>query len=395
MTQRPQAYIAPTIFDGVQIFKECALLVQSQQFSGIVPIQDIPSDAVVNAFDRGILSPGYVDLQVNGGGGVMLNDEQSVSVLHTMASAHARLGATSILPTLISDTTERVRAAIDAVEQAILQKVPGILGLHLEGPHLSPKRKGAHSQSLIRSMTEADLQLLLEAATRLPVLMITVSPENVSAEQMQKLSSAGVILSLGHTTASSEDCAAAVSSGVTCVTHLFNAMSQLGNREPGLVGATLSHGELSAGLIADTYHVHPQTIGVALRAKQGPGKLFLVTDAMATAGSDDNDFTLNGRRIERHNGRLTLQDGTLAGADLDLTTAVRNMTEIVGLPFPTSLAMATSIPATVIKQHSVAGHIQQGQSADFILLEDPIRLAGVWRKGKPVTTPRQCRGLSK
>ena len=386
MTDNLKAYIAPAIFDGLRILEEQALLVESQLFAGIVPASDIPAGAITKKFAAGIIAPGYVDLQVNGGGGIMFNDDQSVSTLSMIAAAHLRLGTTSILPTLISDTADRVHSAIDAVEQALAEGTKGIAGLHLEGPHLSPKRKGAHAQSLIRTMSDDDLKLLTEAATRLPVLMVTISPESVSTEQMHALSSAGIILSLGHTNATGADCAAAVENGVSCVTHLFNAMSQLGNREPGVVGAALSQGRLSAGLIADTFHVHPETIGIALRAKRGPGKLFLVTDAMATAGSAIDHFILNGRRIERHEGRLTLEDGTLAGADLDLTTAVRNMTDVVGAPIQSALAMATSIPANIINKKQEIGHINIGQRADFILLDDQIRLARVWQNGALVSS---------
>jgi N-acetylglucosamine-6-phosphate deacetylase len=381
MSDSLQAYLAPAIFDGERILEAHALLVESGNFRGIVPAGDIPANADVEKIDQGTLAPGYVDIQVNGGGGIMFNDNQSAEALATIAAAHASLGATSILPTLITDTAERIRAAIDAVEQAIAQGIPGIAGLHLEGPHLSPKRKGAHAEPLIRSMADADLKLLMQAAQRLPVLMVTISPESVSSAQIQTLSSAGVILSLGHTTANYSDCVAAVDNGVSCVTHLFNAMSQLGSREPGVVGAALSLGNLSAGLIADTHHVHAQTISTALRAKRGPGQLFLVSDAMATAGSDIDHFILNGRRIERHDGRLTLEDGTLAGADLDLTTAVRNMTDIVGTPLPAALAMATSIPARIIGKERKIGHISKDNRADFILLDDHIQLARVWQNG--------------
>ncbi len=381
MTDSVKAYLAPAIFDGERILEGYALLVDSQRFAAILPVSDIPADVVSEEFENGILAPGYVDIQVNGGGGIMFNDNQSVETLATMAAAHASLGATSILPTLITDTAERVSAAINAVEHAIVQGIPGIIGLHLEGPHLSPKRKGAHAEPFIRTMTDVDLELLRQAAQKLPVLMLTISPENVSTEQMLALNAAGVILSLGHTTADYSDCVTAVDNGATCVTHLFNAMSQLGNRDPGVVGAAISLGSLSAGLIADTYHVHPETIGTAIRAKRGPGQLFLISDAMAAAGSTIEHFILNDRRIERHGGRLTLEDGTLAGADLDLSTAVRNMTNIVGTTLQTSLAMATSIPASIVGREQEMGHINRGQSADFILLDDRLQLARVWQKG--------------
>ncbi len=384
MTQPLTAYLAPVIFDGELSFHDHALLVESDRFAGIVAHSRIPTGATIKIIGHGTLAPGYVDLQVNGGGGVMFNDDPSSATLRIMAAAHARLGATSILPTLITDTAEHVRTAIDAVEQALEESVDGIMGLHLEGPHISPARKGAHAETLIRSMSDSEHRLLLEATERLPVLMLTLSPENVSAAQMRTLADAGVILSLGHTNASSADCQAAVENGVSCVTHLFNAMTQLGNREPGVVGAALSLGELNAGLIADGIHVHPQGMGIALRAKQGPGKIYLVTDAMACAGSEADHFILNGRRIERRDGRLTLEDGTLAGADLDLSMALRKLIDSTGTPLKSALAMVTSIPASIVGQGQELGNISAGRRANFIHLDEHLKLTQVWQNGVPV-----------
>ncbi len=384
MTQPLTAYLAPVIFDGEQSFHDHALLVESDRFVGIVAHSRIPTGVTIETLGHGTLAPGYVDLQVNGGGGVMFNDDPSPATLRIMAAAHVRLGATSILPTLITDTAEHVHTAIDSVEQAFEEGVDGIIGLHLEGPHLSPARKGAHDGTLIRSMSDSEHRLLLEATERLPALMLTLSPENVSAAQMRTLANAGVILSLGHTSASSADCQAAVENGVSCVTHLFNAMTQLGNREPGVVGAALSLGELNAGLIADGIHVHPQNMGIALRAKQGPGKIYLVTDAMACAGSETDNFILNGRRIERRDGRLTLEDGTLAGADLDLSMALRNIVDSTATPLKSALAMVTSIPASIIGREQESGYISVGRHADFIHLDERLKLTQVWQNGVPV-----------
>ncbi|MDH3263563.1 MAG: N-acetylglucosamine-6-phosphate deacetylase, partial [Paracoccaceae bacterium] len=265
---------------------------------------------------------------------------------------------------------------------AIARGLPGIVGLHLEGPHLSLARKGAHDPALIRPMQGEDVKFLAATAQRLPVLMVTLAPESVTPAQIRALAEAGVVVSLGHSDAGFDACKAAAGHGARCVTHIFNAMSQLGSREPGLVGAALAHGELSAGLIADMIHVHPESIAAAFRAKRGPGRIFLVSDAMATAGSEVDHFVLNGRRIERSRGRLTLADGTLAGADLQLTTAIRNMVEHVGLPLAEALAMATSIPAGLIGQADRMGCFAAGAAADFIWLDAGFGLAGVWRKGR-------------
>ena len=340
----------------------------------------------------GTIAPGFVDLQVNGGDGIMLNDAPTVETLERMAAAHAGLGATAILPTLITDTPAQTSATIAAVRDAVAAGVPGVAGLHLEGPHLSLARKGAHDPALIRPMTDRDLSELIAAAAHLPRLKVTVAPENVTLAQITALAAAGVAVSLGHTDASHDTCRDAAGAGARMATHLFNAMSQLGNREPGLVGAALGAGGLSAGLIADGIHVHPATIRAALAAKCGPGRIFLVSDAMAPAGTSITRFALNGRDILRRDGRLTLADGTLAGADLDLAGALRVMTRAVGVALDRALAMATCIPAEVAGLGDRHGRLGPGRSADFIHLGPDLRLRGVWRGGAPVSlaTPAGC-----
>ncbi|WP_340425091.1 N-acetylglucosamine-6-phosphate deacetylase [Yoonia sp. GPGPB17] len=297
----------------------------------------------------GIIAPGYVDLQVNGGGGVMFNDDQSVDALRTIAQAHAAIGSAAILPTLITDTPDRTKAAIAAVEQAITERVAGIVGIHLEGPHLSVARKGAHDPSLIRPMGADDLAIVLRAADRLPNVMMTVAPENTTHAQVRAMSDAGVIVSLGHSDADFEACMAAFDAGARCVTHLFNAMSQLGNREPGLVGATLARDDIHAGLIADGLHVHPATMRIALAAAANDARIMLVTDAMASAGSQINGFMLNGRKVVRKDRRLTLENGTLAGADLEMTQAVSTLVNAVGDPVSQAIRRATGTPLSLLK----------------------------------------------
>lgn len=380
------AFTGADIFDGTDLHRGRALMVQDGVVAGIVAPADVPDAVTSVSLPGGTIAPGFVDIQVNGGGGKMFNDGPDLSCLRIMAEAHASLGATSILPTLITDRPDITRAAVAAVQSAEAAGMAGIAGLHLEGPHLSQCRKGAHDPALIRPMSDDDLEYLCDAAQRLAVLKITLAPENATFEQMSKLVKAGAVLSLGHTDASFETCRKAAAAGVCCVTHLFNAMSQLGSREPGVVGAALRLGSLSAGLIADLIHVHPETILLALAAKQGPGQVFLVSDAMAAAGTDIGSFTLNGRQISRRNGQLTLDDGTLAGADLDLATAIRNLNGL-GVPLVQTLAMATSVPAGIIGRGSDLGHLRSGGRADFVHLDAKIRLSGIFRAGvaiKPV-----------
>jgi len=373
------AYSGADIFDGNALIADHALLVRAGRIADIVPGDSIPAEAKTISLNGGTIAPGFVDLQVNGGGGVMLNAAPSVATLATMAQAHLSLGTTAFLPTLITDTPAKTRAAIDGVEQAINQGVAGIAGLHLEGPHLSIARKGAHDPNLIRPMQEDDLAMLRKAGERLPALMVTIAPENCTLEQVRALSEAGITVSLGHSDTSFETAIEYANAGARVATHLFNAMSPLQSRAPGLVGAALQSGRLCAGLIADAIHVHPDSIALALRAKQKPGQIFLVTDAMAVAGTELESFTLEGRTISRAGGRLTLDDGTLAGADLELARAVRLVNQRVGVNLRDSLAMATSIPADLMKL--AHGRLTPTSPADFIHLDTDLMLAGVWQNG--------------
>lgn len=336
------------IFDGITLHKDKAAQFKNGIFRGLIAPTEIAASDPVCDLEGDIISPGYVDLQVNGGDGIMFNDDPCVPTLSRIASAHRRLGTYSLLPTLITDSAGKTVAAIDAVRAAIADRVTGIAGLHLEGPHISVSRKGAHDEKYIRPMQSRDLQMLLNAKQNLPVLKITVAPENVTPEQVTTLADAGVLVSLGHTDADFDTCMQYIKAGARCATHLFNAMSQLGNREPGLVGAAIASPQLSAGLIADGIHVHNAGMRIAWQAKANPGRIYLVSDAMAVAGSDRREFFLDGRRISRANGRLTLDDGTLAGADLNLTTAIRVLKEQVGVPLQHALQAATSVPAALI-----------------------------------------------
>ncbi|NNE78726.1 MAG: N-acetylglucosamine-6-phosphate deacetylase [Silicimonas sp.] len=346
------AYVKGPIFDGSMVHENHAALFKNGHLHRIVPDTDLDADTACVDLNGDILSPGFTDLQVNGGGGVMLNDEPSVHTIRRISAAHRTLGTVALLPTLITDTAEKTLAAIDAVETAVAENVPGVAGLHLEGPHLSIARKGAHDAAYIRPMDDTDIEALLKAARSLPALMVTVAPESVTKEQVASLRAAGVIVSLGHTDADYKMCREYIAVGAHCATHLFNAMSQLGNREPGLVGAVLGSRDVSSGLIADGIHVHPEVMRTAWAAKTGPGEIFLVSDAMAVAGTEEKHFELGGRKIHRSGGRLTLGDGTLAGADLDLVTAVRVLVNDVGVELGRALRAATTVPDAVIGRNA-------------------------------------------
>ncbi|MCA8883416.1 MAG: N-acetylglucosamine-6-phosphate deacetylase [Rhodobacteraceae bacterium] len=375
------AYIGADIFDGETLHTDKALLIEDDIVRAVCDPVDLPAGCAIATCDGGTLMPGFVDLQVNGGGGVMFNDETSPDGLKTIAEAHASTGTRALLPTLITDTAERTRAAVDAVAQAIAAKVPGIVGIHLEGPHLSIARKGAHDPALIRPMEPADEAFLIDAASRLPNVMVTVAPENVTPDQIGRLARAGVIVSLGHTDCSFDDAMAAFDAGAKCVTHLFNAMSQMGNREPGLVGAALQARAVSAGLIADDIHVHAASMRAALDAKRGPGEVFLVTDAMSTVGSTITEFRLNGRRVLRHEGRLTLENGTLAGADLEMTRALQVLVDGVGVPKAQALRMATGAAARCLRQALGFGTLINAPVANMIRLDDTLLISELGQTG--------------
>lgn len=379
-----QAFLGCTIFDGHCRHDGCALVVRKGRVSEIVDKTSVPSDCHDIRLDGALIAPGFVDLQVNGGGGVLLNDDPSIDAIRTITAAHVPFGTTALLPTLITDTREKTAAAIAAADDAIDTGVHSCIGLHLEGPHLAMARKGAHDAALIRAMDDDDEAMLVAAARRLPSLLMTVAPESVTSGQIAALADAGATVSLGHTDASLTQVREAIAAGATCVTHLFNAMSPLGHREPGVVGGALSDGRLYAGLIADGFHVAPEAVGIALRAKQEPGKIFLVTDAMATIGTQLKRFTLGGRDIERRDGRLTLPDGTLAGADLDMISAVRFMVDVIGVPVDEALRMASLYPAKVLGRDAELGQLVPGARGDFVVLGDALAIEGVWQQGEQV-----------
>lgn len=330
-----------------------------------------------------LVVPGFVDLQVNGGGGVLFNNMPSEDGIRRICATHARFGTTALLPTLITDGPQVMARALEAGTQAHRNGVPGYLGLHLEGPYLSKARKGTHDPALIRPMTDSDLSNLIAVAGTFGKALITLAPESATENQVAQLSAAGYCVSLGHSDADCQTALRYAAAGASMVTHLFNAMSPLTHREPGMVGAALSSGVLSCGLIADGFHVDPVAMGIALRAKAGPARIFLVTDAMSTIGTDDIGLELNGRQIFRHGGRLTLADGTLAGADIDMLSCIRYVHQILGLPLDEALRMASTYPAQAIGAYT-KGRLAPGSAADFVLMTPDLALVSTWIGGQCV-----------
>lgn len=374
------AITASRIFDGHTFHEGAALLVDNGRVKAVLARADLPAGIVRQDAGDTLIAPGFIDLQVNGGGGVLFNNDPTVSGIRTICEAHARYGTTALMVTLITDAPEIKREAIAAGEAAAKAGEPGYLGLHLEGPHLSIARKGTHDPALIRPMAQVDLDYLVEQASRFGIPMITVAPESVTPDQVKRLVEVGYRVSLGHTDTACAGVEAYVAAGATLVTHLFNAMSPLGNREPGLVGAALTSPNLHCGLIADGFHVDPVTMKIALGAKTGPAHIFLVTDAMSTIGTDQTGFDLNGRAVYRRDGRLTLADGTLAGADIDMLSCVRYVHEKLGQPLEEALRMASLYPAEAIGAPS-KGSLAPGQDADFVVLGPDLDIHSTWIAG--------------
>lgn len=372
-----RAFSGALLFDGAALFPG-VLLTDGAHVAKIA--QAVPRDHEEVRLAGGILAPGLLDLQVNGGGGWMVGGTTTADDLRALCALHARLGATGILPTLISDTPLATAQVLAAGISAATRRTPGFLGLHLEGPHLDRSRAGAHDPGLIRPMSERDLNTLCTAARHLPALMVTVSPGAVSTAQIAALSAAGVIVSLGHSDCTVTEAAGAFAAGARCTTHLFNAMSQLGHRAPGLVGASLA-GAGCMGIIADGHHVADAALKVAIQA--APGRVFLVSDCMAVAGTDADSFLLGGRRIHRQDGRLELADGTLAGADLALPQALHHVVQL-GIAVEKALAMVTRVPADLIGRSDL-GRLTPGARADLVHLDDGFNARAVWRGAAPVT----------
>jgi len=325
-----------------------------------------------------LLVPGYIDAQVNGGGGILFNDSPSVESIAAIARAHRDFGTTGFLPTLISDDLDVVARAMDAVREAIQAGVPGVLGIHIEGPFLNAERRGVHDASKLRELDAGAVKLL--SRPHGGVTMVTLAPERTTPGFIRQLADAGVIVSAGHTNATWAQLQPAFAAGLRGFTHLFNAMSPLESREPGAVGAALAHENSWCGLIVDGHHVHPEVMKLALRAKRHD-RFMLVSDAMPSVGSPAKNFVLNGRPITVSGNKCLDEEGRLAGADLDMATAVRNAVNMLGLPLPEAVRMASSNPADFLALGDV-GRMAPGQLANLVLLDDELRPLETWIRGR-------------
>lgn len=372
------ALINGNIFTGEQWLANQAVIIDGEHIADVCPAKQLPANVSQTIDLEGQrLIPGLIDTQVNGGGGVLFNQATTAEALRVMGAAHRRFGTTGFYPTLISDDLEVVTQAIAAVEQAIAEKVPGVLGIHLEGPFLNPERKGVHNADKFKIIDEAAFQLL--TSLKSGKTLITIAPELTTPDMIRRLANAGVIVAAGHSAANYEQTRIALTAGVSSFTHLFNAMTPFTSREPGMVGAVLEDKHSWCGIIADGFHVHPAAIKVAHQAK-APGKMVLVTDAMPSVGAEDKNFTLYGEQIFYSEGKLTTASGTLAGSDLDMLAAVRNSIRMADIEADEAIRMASTYPAAMMGEERL-GAIKPGFFASMILIDENYQLLRSWING--------------
>lgn len=366
-----QILLHARLFDGTQFHAGKAVILDGGKIEAIVDRPSSLGSFEIIDLTGLILAPGFIDCQVNGGGGVMLNGETSLSELEHMVQAHRAYGTTTMLPTLISDDW----AAMEHVAQLIKDchkhwgdgsSLAAVKGVHFEGPYLNIAKKGVHSADIIRPVDDEAVALL--GHPDLGIRLVTLAPERVPPDFIAQLSSQGVMVCAGHSAGSYEDMVKALRQGLRGFTHLFNAMSPLNSREPGVVGAALADRESWCGLIVDGFHVHPASLKVAIASKP-KGKMMLVTDAMASVGAADKSFTLYGTKITAKDGKCQTEDGTLAGSDLDMISAVRNCVELLDIPLPEALRMASLYPAQFLRIHHSHGVISEGFAADLVAFD--------------------------
>jgi N-acetylglucosamine-6-phosphate deacetylase len=358
------------------------LLLEDSNIAAVLPPgQDPPSDCHLRNDREVTLLPGFIDAQNNGGGGVLFNDEPTVDAIATIAAAHRRFGTTGFLPTLISDDLEVVSRGIAAVDEAIAAGVPGVLGIHIEGPFLNVDRKGIHDPAKLRILDDEGLAVI--TGLKRGRTLITLAPERTTPEMIRRLRAAGMVVAAGHTDGTYAEIRAALDSGMTGFTHLFNAMSPLTSREPGAVGAALEDVHSWCGLIVDGRHVDPVTLRLALRCKP-LNRFMLVTDAMPSVGMTDKRFMLQGQEVNVVDGVCVNADGTLAGADLDMASAVRNAVAMLELPLESVARMASEYPADFLGLGRDRGSIRPGCAADLVSLDADLRVRETWIAGRCV-----------
>jgi N-acetylglucosamine-6-phosphate deacetylase len=375
-----------TLYTPFEAIEDGAVLARDGVIERAGPRSEVVSraDVEIDAGGR-LICPGFVDIQVNGGGGALLTDQPDRAAVEAMARAHARFGTTSLLPTVVTAPEEQMARALAAVREAVVRPVAGarVLGAHLEGPFLSQKRRGAHPERLVRAPDRALLDRLLDAAGG-ALRLITLAPELPGAlDLIAAARAAGAAVSIGHSDATYEEALRGLDAGATVGTHLFNGMRPLAQREPGVIGALLRDERVTPSLIADGVHVHPAVLALAYRAK-GPEGVALVTDAMSPVGTDVASFALGRAEAVVRDGACYLQDGTLAGSVLSMNEAVRRMRDEAGVPLVDALCMATATPARVLGRSGEIGVLAPGARADVVVCDADLAVWKVFVGGEPV-----------
>jgi len=373
------ALVGARIFDGERFLDDRAVIVEGARIVRITAHAERPRDNGEIDLGGGVLAPGFIDVQVNGGGGALMNEAPSADVVARIAESHRKFGTVGLMPTLVTDAPEKMRTAIAAVRDS-RRRFPSVLGIHLEGPFLDPAKKGAHDASYIREIEATDVELIANADCG--AVMLTLAPNRVRADAIRTLAARGVLVSLGHSDATYEEAQAGLAAGALAFTHLFNAMSPLQGRRPGMVGAALDSREAFVGIIADGHHVHPASLRIAFAAKPHD-RMMLITDAMPPAADGPDSFLLQGRRVARVDGCLRLADGTIAGSVITMDEAVRYCVRTVGLPLAEALMMASRAPAAFLRRDRDLGRIAPGYLASLVHLDDELRVKETWVEGEP------------
>jgi N-acetylglucosamine-6-phosphate deacetylase len=370
-----------TIYSGYTTAQGYAVLIEDDKILDIIQVDEIPADATVLDVKGGIICPGFVDLQVNGGGGVYFTQYPTLESLNTIRDAHLQFGTTSFLPTVISAFQDRILETISAVREAMQQQPSIFLGMHLEGPYFNPGKAGAHDTACIRTATHEELDVLLEAGKDV-ITYLTLAPECVEESVLQRLVESGIVLSAGHSLATYDQAMHFFQNGVTAVTHLYNAMSGIDTKQPGLAAATLDYGQAWTGIIVDGEHCHPYAVRLA--KKMLGEKLLLISDCAACVGSDIPFTDFGNFKAYYRNGRCETEDGRLAGSALTMLQAVQNTVNIVGIPVDEAIRMATLYPAQVLRLEHKVGQLVPGAAANVVVLNQELALQRVWVDGVEV-----------
>lgn len=368
------------IYTGTETVYDKAIIIEDKYISNLVDLTKVPNDIEVINLHGLCVAPGFIDLQVNGGGGFLFTDTPTEKAIASIFEAHKRFGTTNFLPTIITTSLDNIILALDTIKKCLSQVNYGVLGIHIEGPYINVKRAGVHDKKHIRPLVDKELKILLEKGGNV-IKILTIAPEVVDKNYIKILQSKGIHVAAGHSDATYDQAIDAFRNGVSSVTHLFNAMSQFGSREPGLVGAVLDDDDVYASIIADGIHVHFSSLRVCKKTKK-KNKLLLVTDAMPPVGKPGLSFKLGELEICYQDGKCITKDGTLAGSALDMATSVRNCVQKIGIPMDEALRMASTYPAEYLGISDKYGRIEPGYLANLTIFNNQLFVKGVVISGK-------------